>query len=271
MILASALPSLAEKAAAHASFLSQMLPGIGFACVSAAAGWILQRRAAARAAMDAMPRTVIIGDIHGCVDEFRDLVAKCGFRRGVDRVVLVGDLVAKGPDSAGVIDFALSIGAVGVMGNHDYNVLTYANGTPQFEHGHHEDVAASLTPAQLDYLRGLPLFMRIPEHNVVVVHAGLRPGMRPEDELPNVLMNIRSVLEDGSWYRHIDMGVPSGQAWPGPEHLVFGHDALRHLQQWDHATGLDTGCVYGGELTALVLPQWRLVRVPARRVYNSGN
>ena len=68
------------------------------------------------------PRTLVIGDVHGCLDELRALVAKAGVTAD-DDVVFVGDLVAKGPDSVGVVAWARERGAAAVLGNHDEHVL----------------------------------------------------------------------------------------------------------------------------------------------------
>ena len=63
-------------------------------------------------------RTIVIGDIHGCADEFRALLKEVKFVKGEDKLVLVGDLVAKGPKSTEVIDTAIEYNAVSVRGNH---------------------------------------------------------------------------------------------------------------------------------------------------------
>ena len=82
-------------------------------------------------------------------------------------------------------------------------------------------------------------------------------------------ITLRSIRDDGEPTKKLK-GRPWASLWTGPERIVFGHDAIRGLQQYPLATGLDTGCVYGGKLTGLILPERRLVSVNARRAYVKG-
>src|SRR5262245_36317035 len=211
------------------------------------------------------PRTLVIGDVHGCLDELRALVAAA--RLGADDdVVFVGDLVAKGPDSAGVIGWARERGAAAVLGNHDDHILT-AVADAAAAKKHHLAVAATLSQADVDWLAALPLWLRLPyDEPHVVVHGGMVPGVPVENQTREHLLALRSITADGKPSKRIE-GAPWGALWKGPEHAVFGHDAIRGLQQHRLATGLDTGCVYGRELTGLLLPEHKLVSVAARREY----
>ena len=83
------------------------------------------------------PRTLVVGDVHGCLDELRALRRRCRLTDD-DRVVFVGDLVAKGPDSAGVIAWARERGAAAVLGNHDEHVLRARAGDPAAKRPHLE-------------------------------------------------------------------------------------------------------------------------------------
>jgi diadenosine tetraphosphatase ApaH/serine/threonine PP2A family protein phosphatase len=211
-------------------------------------------------------RTIVIGDVHGCLDELLALVARCGVA-SADRVVLVGDLVAKGPDSAGVVQWARESGADAVLGNHDAHVLRALGGSEAAK-PKHRAIAAALSAADTAWLAERPLWLRLdggtPGH--LVVHGGLVPGVALQDQQREDLLNLRSMTAEGLPSKRIE-GTPWAAVWAGPEHVVFGHDAVRGLQQHPFATGLDTGCVYGRALTALVLPEAKLISVPARRVY----
>ena len=221
-------------------------------------------------------RTLIVGDVHGCVDELSDLLSACAIDDRADLVILVGDLVAKGPDSQGVVQLARERNIQAVLGNHDAKVLTFApvaGSSPARSGGHgkdpkhHERVARTLRPEDWRYLERLPLYLTLPGLETVVVHGGLVFGVPFDRQERDVVINMRSITPDGMPSKRVEGGVPWASVWPGPTHVVFGHDAVRGLQQHRFATGLDSGCVYGRSLTGLILPECRLVAVPARRRY----
>ena len=220
----------------------------------------------------AQRRTLFIGDVHGCVDELQDLLRVAEVDARTDRVILVGDLVAKGPDSVGVVALARERGFEAVLGNHDAKVLKMGRDggdrSPMVSPREHAYVAAHLTPPDWAYLERLPCTLSIPHLNTIVVHAGLVPGVPLAQQERRFLLNLRSITPEGMPSKVGTEGAPWASLWRGPEHVVFGHDAVRGLQQHAHATGLDTGCVYGNALTGLLLPERRLVSVRARRAYS---
>lgn len=235
-----------------------------------------------------MARTIIVGDVHGCGDELGDLLDATRYAQGTDTLVLVGDLVARGPDSGRAVRRARDAGARAVRGNHDEKVLVWWRAASSHGRGvadrkiklsdRHKLAVTQLADEDFRWLAALPLHMRLPEHETLVVHAGVDPRTPLEQQDPTMLMNIRSIDEHSRPTRTLD-GTAWAKVWPGPEHVVFGHDARRGLQLEPNATGLDTGCCYGRELTAIVLDAGeriptdvaartkRLVSVPARAVH----
>ena len=216
-------------------------------------------------------RTLIVGDVHGCREELEDLLRESGLEEG-DQLVFVGDLVAKGPDSRGVIRLARELESKAVRGNHDQHCLRWwdakRRGEPLPElRDPHQQVVDQLEEEDWIWLADHPLWLELPELDALVVHAGLLPNLPLEDQDPYDLMNMRSILDDGTASSDYEEGEPWASLWPGPRLVLFGHDAIRGLQRYPHAFGLDTGCVYGGWLTGLWLPGRDLVSVPARATW----
>lgn len=195
-------------------------------------------------------RTIIVGDVHGCRVELEALLERVGFTSG-DRLVFVGDLVARGPDSLGVLDVVRRTGAIVVRGNHEQKLLDARAGLSTLPKTH-RDVALSLRPIDWSILASSRLWFDLPEHEVRVIHAGVDPRVPFPKQKPMTLMAIRTV-RDELW----------GSLYTGPPHIVFGHNAPTGIQIHRWATGLDSGCVYGGALTAMVLNAKQ--KVPAGR------
>ena len=215
-------------------------------------------------------RVVIIGDVHGCAVELRMLLKHVGLTAR-DRLVMVGDLVNKGPASLDVIQLVRSHGGDSVIGNHDQLLLNAirAKGTKdadQFPEAIRK-IAKRISADDAEWLATRPTTLSIADHHALVVHAGLLPGIPVSSQAREHMITMRSVRSDGTPTKRIEEGVPWASLWPGPEHVYFGHDAVRGLQRWPYATGLDTGCVYGGRLTACILPERDFVSIPAIRTY----
>lgn len=223
-----------------------------------------------------MTRTIIVGDVHGCAAELDALLGRVHFALG-DKLVLVGDLVARGPDSLGVLDIARRTGAVIVRGNHEQKLLDWRDDPETQLSRIHLDVARSLRDVDWTLFDTAPLWVDLPEHGLRVVHAGVVPGVPIDEQHPRDLMHLRTLQVRG--VAGGQEGVLWGKLYAGPVHVLFGHNALPGLQLHPFATGLDTGCVYGGSLTAMVLPDGvkvprsiaarraLLVSEPAARVY----
>ncbi|RNF21608.1 serine/threonine protein kinase [Trypanosoma conorhini] len=218
-------------------------------------------------------RVIIVGDIHGCLTQLQELLAAAAFVKGRDAVISVGDLVNKGPDSVGVVRLLRGIGARAVLGNHDAKLLKLRkklrkNGalTGKQRSSSLALLATTLPQDVEEYLSRLPHILRIPAHNLLVVHAGLHVQRPLEQQLVDEVTTTRNLVAHGpgphTASEDTTEGVPWASLWRGPETVLFGHDARRGLQRYPYAIGLDTRCVYGGELTAVVYPGERLIAVP---------
>eukprot|EP00166_Cyanidium_caldarium_P004864 ctg_544.g314 len=131
------------------------------------------------------PRVIVIGDVHGCLEELQDLLRVCDYRLG-DVLVFLGDLVTKGPDSQGVVQMARELGACTVRGNHDYEVLRWRealnNGErPPSTPPEHCRIAQQLSNEDYQWLRLSPWYIVCEDLETLFVHAGFVPGVRGAD------------------------------------------------------------------------------------------
>jgi predicted phosphodiesterase len=205
-------------------------------------------------------RTIVIGDVHGCYEELQDLLRVLKPRQE-DRVISVGDLICKGPDSRGVMEWAMAQSNLEcVLGNHELRFLNC----------HRRGAIPNVKPTDLETYRQfgdkyedvMRFIARWPltasGDGFMVVHGGFDPREGLEWQSDVQLTTMRRLRNtDEPWY----------EVYKDPRLVVYGHWAKPEPVVRRNSIGLDTGCVYGGSLTALVLPERRLVSVPARRAY----
>ena len=214
-------------------------------------------------------RLIAIGDIHGCDREFEDLLDKLDLRKD-DRVVLLGDLINRGPDSDRVIRLARDRATVALLGNHELRLINYRKtDDPSHLKKYDYDTMKQLSGKDWDYIESMPLTYEDKELRVVLVHGGFLPDRPWQRQPARVVTRIQVVGRDGEPHKRSELpDAPHwSELWQGPPFVVYGHTPRPEVARTKWTLGIDTGCVLGGSLTACILPEKQIVQVRARRRY----
>jgi protein phosphatase len=230
----------------------------------------------------------IVGDVHGCCDELERLLAELGYERDADgahahpegrRAIFVGDLVDRGPrivDSVRLVKAMVDAGtALCVPGNHDMKLVRKLRGRDvQITHGLDRTLAEleALTDEERDEIRdfldGLVSHYVFDDGNLIVAHAGMKEEMAGRGS-----GKVRDFALYGETTGETDeFGLPVRWNWAaeyrGNAIVVYGHTPVPEPEWLNRTINIDTGCVFGGRLTALRYPEKELVSVPAAATYS---
>lgn len=212
-------------------------------------------------------RTIVVGDIHGCYDELMTLMDKVGLEKK-DRVVSVGDLITKGPKSREVLDLFMTDKRFStVIGNHDLALRRRWAGE-DIELKSAQKTAFKDLKGEKDlymtFLNALPFTIDLETH--LVVHAGLRPNVELHSQTTGDLTRLRTLGPD----RESEEGTPWYHVYNGKKIVLFGHWPSAEPRRGPKAIGLDTGCVYGHNLTAYIIETDEFVSVEAEKAYDES-
>lgn len=232
----------------------------------------------------------IIGDIHGCFDELIELLDKLGY--GVEgipenprarhpdgrKAVFLGDLVDRGPNSPAVLRLVMSMlndgTALCVPGNHDLKLMRKLQGRDvRITHGLAETLvqlgaeSAEFKAKVASFVDGLVSHFVLDDGKLVVAHAGLR-----EELQGRASGRVREFALYGETTGETDeFGLPVRYNWAadyrGKAMVVYGHTPVPEAEWINRTICIDTGCVFGGKLTALRYPEKELVQVSAHKTY----
>lgn len=214
-------------------------------------------------------RIITIGDIHGCYQEFAELLERVALQKD-DQLILLGDLVNRGPDSNKVIEMAKAYRAISLLGNHELRLLNFKkSGDTALLKETDTTTYEKLRPDDWAYLAAMPLTHYIEELDTVLVHGGFLPNEPWQKQPAHVVTRIQVIDANGRPQKRADCeDCPAwADLWSGPPFVVYGHTPRTEIYKLKWSVGIDTACVMGGYLTAFILPEKRFVQVKARKRY----
>ncbi|MBP8000936.1 MAG: serine/threonine protein phosphatase [Chloroflexi bacterium] len=212
-------------------------------------------------------KTLVVGDIHGCYDEFRSLLDKAGLS-AEDQIIALGDIVDRGPDPVSVVEFfRYTANTVALAGNHERKHVRSYQGTLRpalsqvITRWQYQQAGADYGAAAA-FMASLPFYQELPE--AILVHAYLEPGIPLKQQRLEVLVghisgdHYLAHTYDRPWYELVDRDKP----------VIVGHRNYLNTSEpfvyQDRVFGLDTGVYHGLALTGLILPDFHFVSVRAR-------
>lgn len=229
----------------------------------------------------------IVGDVHGCHDELTELLGALGYAQGDEAAyrhpegrtaIFLGDLVDRGPATPAVLATVMAMvgagSAICVPGNHENKLVRALKGRDvQRTHGLAETLAqleeesVEYRREVLEFLDGLVSHFVLDDGALVVAHAGMRQEMQGRASAA-----VRAFALYGETTGETDeFGLPVRYPWArdyrGNAAVVYGHTPVHEPEWLNNTICVDTGCVFGGTLTALRYPERELVSVPARATY----
>ena len=235
----------------------------------------------------------IIGDVHGCADELVELMGRLGYRVRLEgagaerraivetppgrRAFFVGDLVDRGPNAPDVLRIVMDMAAAGqahcVPGNHDAKFLRWLDRKRvTLTHGLDRTVTQMTAEPPTfhirtrDFLRSLKSHAWLDEGRLAIAHAGIRADM-----IGRVAGGVREFCLYGDTDGTDEGGMPIRWHWAaaytGETAIVYGHTPVPEADWVNNTLCIDTGCCFGGRLTALRWPEREIVSVPARMQY----
>jgi protein phosphatase len=232
----------------------------------------------------------IIGDVHGCFDELAALLAELGYAAQAGgsyahptgrKLVFVGDLVDRGPKVPDVVRMVLETVKAGhafcVPGNHDVKFMRAIWGkNVQVKHGlaeslqqfqAYEEHFRGFSRVAADFIDSLVSHFVFDDGKLVVAHAGMKEEMQGRGS-----GRVREFALYGETTGETDeFGLPIRHNWAadyrGRAMVVYGHTPVPEPEWLNRTINIDTGCVFGGKLTALRYPEKELVSIPAAKVY----
>ncbi|MCS5710543.1 metallophosphoesterase [Candidatus Berkiella aquae] len=235
----------------------------------------------------------IIGDVHGCYAELLELLTQLGYQINEAlihseqsaviaplqrRAVFVGDLTDRGPQSLAVLALVMNMvkhgSALCIAGNHEIKLLAYLKGKSiQLKHGlettvqEFEHASEAFKSAAIDFIESLPIYYVFDNHRLVVAHAGMKAFYQGR-----ISPRIKSFSLYGATTGEIDeFGYPIRSDWAQEYHgealVVYGHAFTAELHWVNNTLCIDTGCAFGGKLTALRYPEKETISISAKEIY----